>query len=69
MTGDVFQMEQLSARSVLDHGFTKPALLAVIGSPVAHSASPAMHQPALDACGIHGRYIKIEVPLGRVAEA
>lgn len=28
----------------------------VIGDPVAHSISPAMQQPALDALGVHARY-------------
>lgn len=69
MSGDVYQMSDLIARDVLDAFHEKPAILAVIGCPVSHSASPAMHQPALDACGIHGRYIKLEVPVGRVMEA
>jgi shikimate dehydrogenase len=69
MSGRVYQLEDLASRAGLDADATKPALLAVIGCPVAHSASPAMHQPALDACGIHGRYIRLEVPIGRVTEA
>ena len=69
MKAEVYQMSDLVARDVLDAFHDKPAILAVIGCPVAHSASPAMHQPALDACGIHGRYIKLEVPVGRVMEA
>jgi shikimate dehydrogenase len=69
MTGEVFQIEHLRERDVLDAGYEQPALLAVIGCPVGHSASPAMHQPAMDACGIDGRYIKLEVPVGRVMEA
>ncbi len=69
MNEEVFQMEHLSSRHALDHGHSKPALLAVIGCPVAHSASPAMHQPALDFCAIQARYIKLEVPVGRLAEA
>ena len=69
MNADVYQMSDLVARDVLDAFHDKPAILAVIGCPVSHSASPAMHQPALDACGIHGRYIKLEVPVGRVMEA
>jgi shikimate dehydrogenase len=62
-------MEDLRSRERLDDGCVKPAILAVIGSPVSHSASPPMHQPALDELGIEGRYIKLEVPVGRVAEA
>jgi len=69
MSEEVFQIEHLRERDVLDAGYDKPALLAVIGCPVSHSASPAMHQPALDSCGIDGRYIKLEVPVGRVMEA
>ena len=45
-----------------------PARLAVIGDPVAHSLSPAMHQPALDARGLGLRYIKVHVRRGEVAE-
>jgi len=47
----------------------KPARLAVIGHPVAHSASPRMHQPALDEAGIDVSYVALEAPPGRVAEA
>jgi len=36
--------------------------LAVIGDPVAHSLSPAMHQPALDKAGIRAQYVKLHVP-------
>lgn len=35
--------------------------LAVIGSPIAHSLSPAMHNAALQAMGIEGTYEAIEV--------
>ncbi len=50
---------------------TKPARLAVLGKPVSHSASPQLHQPALDALGIHATYIRLEVDPGvlRVAFA
>ena len=48
---------------------TKPARLAVLGKPVSHSASPQLHQPALDALGIHARYIRLEVEPGELREA
>ena len=54
---------------MLDAGQNVPAKLAVIGRPVAHSASPAMHQPALESRGIAARYIRLEVDPGRVGEA
>ena len=46
-----------------------PARLAVIGLPVAHSRSPQMHNPALQAAGIEAQYVRVEVPIGRVAES
>ena len=60
--------DDLTSRERLDAGHDKPARLAVIGHPVAHSLSPRMHQPALDEAGIDARYIKVEVEPGRVAE-
>ena len=49
--------------------FTPPARLAVIGDPIGHSRSPQMQNPALQACGIDGQYIRVQVPVGHVAEA
>lgn len=66
---DVFSIDDLASRDLLDAGADKPARLAVIGWPVAHSASPQMQQPALDALGIDARYIRLEVAEGRTAEA
>jgi shikimate dehydrogenase len=66
---DVYTLNDLVAREVLDAGECKPARLAVIGYPIAHSASPRMHQAALDAAGIGVRYVRIEVAPGRVVEA
>jgi len=64
-----YTLDDLASRERLDAGHDKPARLAVIGCPVAHSASPRMHQPALDEAGIQARYIKIEVEPGEVAAA
>jgi shikimate dehydrogenase len=69
MTGDLHHLDDLSSRSRLDAGQDQPARLAVIGCPVAHSASPRMHQPALDEAGAGARYVKIEIEPGQVAEA
>ncbi len=66
---EVYKLEDLSSRDRLDAGCDTPARLAVIGYPVAHSASPGMHQPALDAAGINARYIRLEIEPGHVAEA
>ena len=69
MSDDLHTLKDLSSRDLLDAGHQKPARLAVIGYPVAHSLSPRMHQPALDEAGIEARYIKLEVEPGQVAEA
>jgi shikimate dehydrogenase len=65
----VHVIQDLTTRDVLDAGFEKPARLAVLGWPVAHSFSPQMHQPALDAQGIDARYIRLEVEPGGIPEA
>jgi shikimate dehydrogenase len=65
----VYTIDDLVSRAVLDAGAEKPARLAVLGFPVAHSASPGMHQPALDANGIDARYIRLEVEPGKIPEA
>jgi shikimate dehydrogenase len=65
----VYTLDDLVSREVLDAGAGKPARLAVLGWPVAHSASPRMHQPALDANGIDCRYIRLEVEPGQIPEA
>jgi shikimate dehydrogenase len=69
MRDDIYELCDLDSRELLDRGHKKPARFAVIGFPVAHSASPAMHQPALDACGIDARYIKLEIQPGVLTEA
>lgn len=42
---------------------------AVIGDPIGHSKSPAMHHTAYDALGLSYRYVAVHVAPGRVAEA
>lgn len=66
---EVFTLNDLISRERLDAGEEKPAKLAVIGYPVAHSASPRLQQPALDAAGIDARYIRVEVEPGRLRDA
>lgn len=59
----------LDQLSELNTGHDRPAKFAVIGNPVAHSLSPQLHQPALNELALDCRYVRIEVPEGRVAEA
>lgn len=65
----VYSLHDLSSRELLDAGADKPARLAVIGHPIAHSASPQMHQAALDAADIDARYIRLDIEPGQVGEA
>jgi NAD(P)H-dependent flavin oxidoreductase YrpB (nitropropane dioxygenase family) len=44
------------------------ALAGVLGYPVAHSRSPAMHNAAFAALGLDWRYVKLPVPPERLAE-
>lgn len=46
-----------------------PADYAVIGDPIGHSLSPAMHQAAYRALGLELRYEAIQVPRGEVPRA
>ncbi len=39
----------------------KPARLAVLGDPIAHSKSPELHQPALDALALNCSYIRVHL--------
>jgi shikimate dehydrogenase len=43
-------------------------LCAVLGFPVSHSRSPAMHNAAFHALGLDWRYIKLPIPPDRFAE-
>jgi len=43
-------------------------VLAVIGDPVAHSKSPQMHNPALDAAEIDGCYVRIHLSPDEVGD-
>lgn len=44
-----------------------PRRLAVLGSPIAHSQSPALHRAAYRALGLDWRYDAVEVPPGTLA--
>ena len=66
---DVYTIGDLESRVRLDAGAEKPARLAVLGHPIAHSASPRMHQAALDASGRNLRYIRLDIEPGEVGEA
>lgn len=65
--------EIFSARDLIENPAVfrtdPPTRLGVFGDPVAHSKSPAFHNPALAAAGISARYAKIHVPPEEAAAA
>ncbi|MCK1425546.1 shikimate dehydrogenase [Bradyrhizobium sp. 180] len=44
-----------------EHAASRKLLTGLIGAPIAHSASPAMHERAAEALGLRGHYQLIEV--------
>lgn len=63
---EVFTLADLRERWPMDGGAPR---LAVLGDPVAHSLSPPMHDAALAACGLPGRYGRLHVRAEGLAEA
>lgn len=66
---DVYSLADLDDEAGLNPPDAKPARLAVIGYPVAHSQSPQLHQPALDSLEIDARYIRLELKPGELPSA
>jgi shikimate dehydrogenase len=64
-----FTIGDLWARADGGDSIPHEVRLAVMGSPVEHSLSPAMHNAALEALGSDLRYAKIECPPDQLAEA
>ena len=71
MSQDVYTIDDLRAWKATPPTWEtgqKP-VLAVFGDPVAHSLSPQMMNPALEAMGIEGRYIRLHILEGDFEEA
>ena len=58
---EVFTIADLRDWRKATAGCEPPLRLAVIGDPVAHSKSPAMHNAALSALGIAARYTRLHI--------
>ena len=58
---DVYTLADLHAWEAVTAGEPVPLRLAVLGDPVAHSASPQMHNAALAECGIAARYCRLHI--------
>ena len=57
----VYTLADLHAWEVVTADEPVPLRLAVLGDPVAHSASPPMHNAALAECGIAARYCRLHI--------
>lgn len=66
---EVYTLADLEHDSELNPNGEKPARLAVLGHPVAHSQSPQLHQPALDALQKDCRYIRLDIAPGELTTA
>jgi len=64
-----FTLDDLRARAGESGPIPPEVRLAVLGSPVAHSLSPAMQNAGLAALGLAARYAKIECPPEQLGEA
>ena len=66
---ELYTIEDLRSWPASTAGEQPPIRLAVLGDPVAHSASPAMHNAALEKCGIEARYTRIQIRPEELKEA
>jgi shikimate dehydrogenase len=66
---DVYTFDDLTNWQLVTASENSPLRLAVLGDPVAHSASPPMHNAALAACGIDARYCRLHVQANELVEA
>lgn len=66
---DVYSVIDLSNWKSVTQNVSPPPRLAVIGDPVAHSASPQLHNPALQHCGIDAQYVRVHVQPSELPEA
>ena len=65
---DVYTLADLDDPTALNPPDAQPAKLAVIGHPVAHSQSPQLHQPALDALNIDAKNPRAWAALAGIRE-
>lgn len=66
---EVYTLEDLRQWPAATGSEQPPVRLAVLGDPVAHSASPPMHNAALAKCGIDARYTRLHLRAEELAEA
>ncbi len=66
---EVYGIAELRRWAEVTAGIRPPLKLAVCGDPVAHSASPPMHNAAMAHCGIDARYTRLHLRPEELTEA
>ena len=69
MAKEVYELPDLQNWRTATADSQPPLRLAVFGDPVAHSASPPMHNAALERCGIDARYTRLHIRPEELEEA
>ncbi|MGV3530940.1 MAG: shikimate dehydrogenase family protein, partial [Chthoniobacteraceae bacterium] len=69
MAKEVYELSDLQNWRTATADAQPPLRLAVFGDPVAHSASPPMHNAALECCGIDARYTRLHIRPEELEEA
>lgn len=69
MPKEVYTLSDLRAWPAATADVSPPLRLAVFGDPVAHSASPPMHNAALAHCGLPVGYTRLHIRPDELAEA
>lgn len=69
MPKEVYDFADLQNWSAATADAEPPLRLAVFGDPVAHSASPPMHNAALEKCQIPARYTRLHIRPEELADA
>ncbi len=66
---EIYTLDDLRSWPAATADEKPPLRLAVFGDPVAHSASPPMHNAALEKCGIDARYTRLHIRPDELATA
>ncbi len=69
MPKEVYELADLQNWKTATADAEPPLRLAVFGDPVAHSASPPMHNAALEKCNIAARYTRLHIRPEELVEA
>ena len=69
MNETIYEASQLISEGDLFKSLAPPALLSVVGDPVAHSKSPLFQNAALRSSGLEMQYVKIHARLDELAPA